>query len=187
MQFFSSSDHGGFFGVKWLGLGNSQRVTVSFPPATSADQALVQSSGGYYNAPADQLHVVASINLNGQAVATGSPSAFIGDGHYVVVDLFFPGATQPATLFHTVFAGGYYGLGLDVQGDLSEEISARKQAYLQALNASPDPTYDDTTTGDFMSTTALVYLNNIQAERLNISALSSTTQVMDVSEALLST
>lgn len=35
-----------------------------------------------------------------------------------------------------------------------------------------------------MSTTALVYLNNIQAERLNISALSSTTQVMDVSEAL---
>jgi transglutaminase-like putative cysteine protease len=162
----------------------SQRVTISFPPATSADQALVQSSGGYYNAPADQLHVVASINVNGQAVATGSRPAFIGDGHYVVVDLFFPGATQPATLFHTVFAGGYYGLGLDVQGDLSEEISARKQSYLQALNTSPDPTYDDATTGDFMSTTALVYLNNIQAERLNISALTSTTPVMDVSEAL---
>ena len=35
-----------------------------------------------------------------------------------------------------------------------------------------------------MSTTALVYLNNIQAERLNISALSSTSQAMDVSEAL---
>lgn len=71
-----------------------------------------------------------------------------------------------------------------MQGDLSEEISARKQAYLQALNTSPDPTYDDATTGDFQSTTAMVYLNNIQAERLNISALSSTTQVMDVSEAL---
>jgi hypothetical protein len=162
----------------------SQRVTVSFPPASSADQALIQSSGGYYNAPADQLHVVASINLSGGSVATGSRPASIGDGHYVVVDLFFPGATQPTTLYHTVFAGGYYGLGLDVQGDLSEEISARKQAYLQALNTSTDPTYDDATTGDFMSTTALVYLNNIQAERLNISALSSTSQAMDVSEAL---
>lgn len=161
-----------------------QRLTVSFPPATSADQALVQSSGGYYNAPADRLHIVASINLNGQAVATGSRAVSIGDGHYVVVDLLFPGATRPLTLFHTVFAGGYYGLGLDVQGDLSEELSARKQAYLQALNTSSDPTYDDATTGDFMSTTALVYLNNIQAERLNMAALFSATQVMDVSEAL---
>ncbi len=162
----------------------SQRLTVAFPPATSADQALVESAGGYYKAPADQLHVVASINLNGQAVATGARAVSIGDGHYVVIDLLFPGATQPQTLFHTVFAGGYYGLGLDVQGDLSEEISARKQAYLQALDTSLDPTYDDATTGDFMSTTALVYLNNIQAERVNMDALFSATQVMDVSEAL---
>jgi hypothetical protein len=72
---------------------------------------VIKASGGYYNAPADQLRVAAAIKLNGQTVTTGSRSVSIGDGHYVVVDLLFPGATQPATLFHTVFAGGYYGLG----------------------------------------------------------------------------
>ena len=161
-----------------------QRLTVSFPPATAADQALVQASGGYYNTPADQLRVVASINLKGQAVATGSRAVSIGDGHFVVVDLLFPGATQPATLFHTVFAGGYFGLGLDAQGNTAPEIAERKQSNLQAQLTSSDPTYDDSTTGDFLNSTALVYLNNVQSERLKIGALFSATQVMDVSEAL---
>ncbi len=161
-----------------------QRLTVSFPPATTADQALVQASGGYYNAPADQLHVVASINLNGQAVATGSRPVSIGDGHFVVVDLLFPGATQPATLFHTVFAGGYFGLGLDAPGNTAPQIAERKQGSLQAQFTSSDPTYDDSTTGDFLNSTALVYLNNVQSERLKIGALFSAAQVMDVSEAL---
>jgi Transglutaminase-like superfamily len=161
-----------------------QRLTVSFPPATAADQALVQASGGYYNAPADQLRVAAAIKLNGQTVATGSRSVSIGDGHFAVVDLLFPGATQPATLFHTVFAGGYYSLGLDAPGDTALEISRRKEAYLQAESTSPDPTYDDSTTGDFLNTTALVYLNHVQSERLQIGALFSAVQVMDVSEAL---
>jgi hypothetical protein len=38
-----------------------------------------------------------------------------------------------------------------------------------------NPTYN-ATTGDFVSTTAPVYLNNIQAGCLNIFAISSTTQ-----------
>jgi transglutaminase-like putative cysteine protease len=161
-----------------------QRLTVSFPPATAADQALVQSFGGYYKTPADQLHVAASIAVNGQIVATGSRAVSIGDGHFVVVDLLFPGATQPATLFHTVFAGGFYALGLDAQGDLASEIAGRQQASLDAQLTSTDPTYDDSTTGNFLSSDALVYLNNVQSERLKIGALFSGTQVMDVSEAL---
>ncbi len=161
-----------------------QRLTVSFPPATTADQALVQASGGYYNTPADQLHVVASINLNGQAVATGSRAVSIGDGHFVVVDLLFPGAAQPATVFHTVFAGGYFGLGLDAPGNTAPKIAERKQANLQTQLTSSDPTYDDSTTGDFLNNTALVYLNNVQSERLKVGALFSAAHVMDVSEAL---
>jgi hypothetical protein len=162
----------------------SQRLTISFPPATSADQALVQASGGYYNTPADQLHVVASINLNGQAIATGSRAVAIGAGHYIVVDLLYPGASQPVSVFHTVFAGGYYGLGLDVQGDLEPEISERKDAYLSALSTVADPTYDDSTTGDFMNSVADSYLESVQTERLQIGALYSQAQAMDVSEAL---
>ena len=161
-----------------------QRLTVSFPPATSADQALVQSSGGYYKAPADQLHVVASINLNGQAVATGSRAVSIGDGHYVVIDLLFPGATLPATLFHTVFAGGYYALGLDVQGDQGLELSERTFGAGHSAPGVQDPGYNDATTGEFMHTQALVYLNHVQTQRLKIGALFSADQVMDVSEAL---
>lgn len=29
-----------------------RRLTVSFPPATAADDALIQQAGGYYNVPA---------------------------------------------------------------------------------------------------------------------------------------
>jgi hypothetical protein len=46
-----------------------------------------------------------------------------------------------------------------------------------------NPTYN-ATTGDFVSTTAPVYLNNIQAGCLNIFAISSTSQAMGVSELL---
>jgi hypothetical protein len=162
----------------------AQRVTISFPPASAADQALVQASGGYYQTPADQLHVVATIKLNGQPVATGSRPVFIGQGHFVVVDLLFPGATQPTTLFHTVFAGGFYGLGLDAPGSTAIELSERKDANNDALLNSSDPTYDDSTTGEFLNTAALSYLDHVESERLNIGALFSATQVMDVSEAL---
>lgn len=162
----------------------AQRVTVSFPPATPADEALVQASGGYYQTPADQLQVVATIKLNGQAVATGSRPVFIGQGHFVVVDLLFPGATQPTTLFHTVFAGGFYSLGLDAPGSTAIELSERKDADNDAQLNSSDPTYDDSTTGEFLNTAALSYLDHVESERLNIGALFSATQVMDVSEAL---
>lgn len=162
----------------------AQRVTVSFPPATPADEALVQASGGYYQTPADQLQVVATIKLNGQAVATGSRPVFIGQGHFVVVDLLFPGATQPTTVFHTVFAGGFYSLGLDAPGSTAIELSERKDADNDAQLNSSDPTYDDSTTGEFLNTAALSYLDHVESERLNIGALFSATQVMDVSEAL---
>jgi len=161
-----------------------QRLTVSFPPATDADQALVQASGGYYSTPADQLHVKAAILLNGGIVATGSRAVSIGDGHYIVVDLLFPGATQPTELFHTVFAGGYYSLGLDAQGDVGVEVAERQEARLEALSTSSDPTHDDSTEGEFLSSAALMYLNQVQAERLDIGALFSGVQAMDVSEAL---
>lgn len=162
----------------------AQRVTISFPPASPADEALVQSSGGYYQTPADQLHVVAAIKLNGQAVATGSRPVSIGQGHFVVVDLLFPGATQPNTVFHTVFAGGFYGLGLDAPGSAAVELSERKDANNDSLLNSTDPTYDDAITGQFLNIAALSYLDHVESERLNIGALFSATQVMDVSEAL---
>ncbi len=163
-----------------------QRLTVSFPPATAADQQLVQQDGGYYNVPADQLHVVASINVNGQAVATGSRPVAIGAGHYIVVDFYYPGATQPDTVFHEGFAGEYYGLGLDVQGDASMDIQQRGNvpARVAAAQASSDPQYDDNVTGESLSLAAWVYLDSVQKDRVATGALFSANQVMDVSEAL---
>lgn len=46
-----------------------RRLTVSFPPATTADEALVQQYGGYYQVPADLLRVRPTIKLDGQPLA----------------------------------------------------------------------------------------------------------------------
>lgn len=163
-----------------------KRLTVSFPPATAADEALVQQFGGYYNVPANLLHVRPAIKLDGQVLAQGSRVVAIGQGHFLVVDFLFPGFGLVDRIFHTIFAGGYYAVGLDTVGNAEHVLRQRGLTYKARLNTLPDYSSDDQGIGDKLSIVAMRYLDTVEHQTVQLGALLWNVQVKDVAEALTS-
>ena len=162
-----------------------RRLTVSFPPATPQDETLVQQYGGYYQVPADLLHVRPAIKLDGQVLVQGSRVVGIGQGHFLVVDFLAPGYGLIDRVFHTLFAGGYYAVGLDTIGDAGSILLDRRgEEYVRALGKAADPSYSDDERGEMLSLAALEYLDNLERQTAKLAALLHNVQAKDVAEAL---
>jgi len=108
---------------------SAKRITLSYIPATSADEALVTQYGGnILNVPPYLLNVKPVIKINGLTVATGN---HLGLGYDQIFHISFQipnKATDVVT--HKVTAGDYSGVAiqyykppLDLVGDKMEELT----------------------------------------------------------------
>lgn len=126
-----------------------------------------------------------TLTLDGQLLTQGSRSVSIGQGHFLVVDFLFPGVGLVDRVFHAVFAGGYYAVGLDTIGHAgSILLDARGEHYKKAVGTTNDPSYSDAEIGDRLSLAALEYLDNVEQQIVKLGALLHNVQVEDVAEAL---
>ncbi|MGH9738249.1 MAG: hypothetical protein ACRD4X_06630 [Candidatus Acidiferrales bacterium] len=127
---------------------------------------------------------MAVIRLNGKTVQTSPAWSYLGESGYVVVQWLTPGTSQPLTAYHTVQAGGYYALGMEVTGDMTNDFEQTMTgaSRAQAETSSHDPAYSDSTTGAVLSGAAFSYLNHVQAERAQIASLFSATSVTGFTE-----
>jgi len=111
---------------------SAKRITLSYIPATSADESLVTQYGGnMLNVPPYLLEVKPVIKINGSMVATGNA---VGLGYEQIFNISFQIPNKAADVVtHKVTAGDYSGVAiqyykppLELVGDKMEELTKNR-------------------------------------------------------------
>ena len=146
-----------------------RRLTLSYTPATSADEAVIESyiptgssitiSSLPTSLPAYLINVVSQLMIDGQVVATGSP---IGLGSPETLTMTFTDADQYSdTATTNLTVGEYYGIGIDA-GGISSQTALNQQTQLSNIQSRLQAqdftgmTKDDIL-GSLLYTTAISY------------------------------
>lgn len=126
----------------WASL-NNQEVTLSFAPATPADQAAIAAllpSGGITSLsqlptsiPAYLINVVPQLKVNGTVVMTGSQMSLGTDLTFVFNPNFVTTGVHPFN--YTLPAGAYLAIAV-VGGGVAPECINSVQAHIQATTAA---------------------------------------------------
>jgi hypothetical protein len=155
-----------------------QKITLSYSPATSADEAVINSYLPQPHAdgtpiqpselpsslPAYLINLQPQLMIDGVVVATGTP---VGMGNKETLTITFSGPEPNANelITSTVTTGQYVGIGLDLGRVSPDQITALQtkiqttQAELQAQDLSN--LGKDDIVGDLLYTTALSYHNEL--------------------------
>jgi len=88
----------------------SERVTLSYLPATAADQAVVNQFGGLDNVPAYLVQLRPQIKINGRLKKVASAGLEMASQHRFEILLHGPGGTE--RIEQTVIAGGYHAIAV---------------------------------------------------------------------------
>lgn len=120
-----------------------KRLTVAYNPASATDADLINQYGGdLYAVPPYLLSLVPVLLANGQPLYTG-PALAMGALHQIEVSYSGPiGYFASAPLKYN--AGGYYALGLNLQGVNESVLGVQNQDLLTTLVTQPEAGRDDT-------------------------------------------
>ncbi|MBI3610458.1 MAG: transglutaminase domain-containing protein [Nitrospirae bacterium] len=109
-----------------------KRVTLSYVPATSADQQTINQYGGLYSTPAYLIQVKPQIKVEGVVKAEGKAVGFGVDQNFTMT--FSLPNIGSDLVQNTITAGGYYAIGL-VPDRLPRGYDSVIQQRNQRLNA----------------------------------------------------
>ncbi len=138
-----------------------KKITLSFSPATAADQAVLASyaseSGSISSLPAYLINLTPELRIDGQVVATGS-SITMGTELPFTISLNEPGI-GPSQVNNNVLAGEYFGIGLDSGGMASiDTLKAKLEATKAKLEAQNlDNLTKDDIVGDLLYAAIATY------------------------------
>lgn len=121
-----------------------KRLSLVYEPATSGDQAIVDAYGGdMYAVPAYLLYLAPVLKVDGNIIYKGNPIQ-MGMDQSLAVSYATPSyATK--SIPHTLTSGGYYAIGLNIQG-INSYILGTKNIRLHNTLARTDIqniSYDD--------------------------------------------
>jgi len=163
-----------------------KRVTLSYVPATSADEAVIESyiptgssitiSSLPTSLPAYLINMKPQLLIDGQVVATGN-SVGLGSGETLTMT-FIDANQYSDTATKNLTAGEYYGIGIDAGGISAQTVSnlqtqlSNIQSRLQAQDFT-GMTKDDVL-GSLLYTTAISYyaeydmMDHLQAKQMGV-------------------
>lgn len=98
----------------------SERVTVSYIPATVDDQRTVNKFGGMDNVPAYLVKLRPQIKINGRAKSIASDSVAMGIDHRL--EIYVNGPHGSEQIDQTVIAGGYHAVAVNAQRHVSNIV-----------------------------------------------------------------
>lgn|GEM_PF-4648122 len=158
----------------WLSTTADSRITLSYEPAATADEALVAQYGGMILAvPPYLLNVKPVLRINGTAVALGAP---IGLGKDQNIAISFAGPDGDTDRIQNIItAGAYSAIILPVQNTPSATPSKNMAALIENAKRfnAPDITLDDLL-GQMLHTIGISYFyhlgfeNDIYAKTLQL-------------------
>ena len=162
-----------------------KRVTLSYIPATSNDEQVVNNYGGIFNAPAYLLNMKPQIKIEGVVVATGSP---IGLGNDQTFNMqFVSPAYGTERVSNIVTTGAYYGIGIN-PSRVSKDLLGIRKAKLESVKDTTcvnSPNSDDCG-GEILYTTAMAYFFELNSFEDVAAQSNSIVKMKDVSEAIVS-
>lgn len=91
----------------------SERVTLSYLPATVDDHKVSNQFGGLDYVPAYLIKLRAQIKINGRQMSIGSDSIDVGVQHRLEIHLLTPGATE--RIDSVLLSGSYHAIGFSAQ------------------------------------------------------------------------
>ena len=162
-----------------------KRVTLSYVPATTTDEQVVNNYGGIFNVPAYLVNVKPQIKIEGIVAVSGSA---LGLGTEQAFNMQFVGPTYGTeNVINAVTAGAYYGLGINPSKITKELLEQRRSKIAATQNwTNSDTIYSDDYIGELLYTSAMVYFFELNTFE-NIAARSrGVVNMKDVSAAIVS-
>lgn len=156
-----------------------KQVTISYEPATAADQAVIDVYGGMYETPPYLVSLRPVLKIDGETVATGT--AAIGMGMTHSSDMHFTPPTgasnQLPTVSNSITAGTYQAIGISTGGVINPNVF---------IPAGDETTPDvDGFTGEKLWRTAMGYLDRVQRSEDGAACFLQMVLTGDVSEAIV--
>lgn len=152
-----------------------KKITLSWIPATSEDENVINQYGGIFKTPAYLVKMTPQLKIDGQLIASGSPIS-LGYRQNFIISI-KPAGRYEEIVENPVTVGGFYCLGLDYQSiapaELTE-ISNRLKQYETTANESN--VYTDEILGEMLNAVAKAYFaeldlfNNITAQQCQVKA-----------------
>ncbi len=161
-----------------------KRVTLSYAPATSNDEQVINNYGGIFNVPAYLVSVKPQIKIEGIVAATGSA---IGLGKDQTFNMqFVSPAYGTESVANIVSAGAFYAVGIN-SSRVSQALLAQRKAKLEAVKdtCTNNPSSDDCG-GEILFTTAMTYFYLLSGFEDVTAQTNAVIKMKDVSEAIVS-
>ncbi len=155
-----------------------KKLTLSYTPATPADEQIIESYEGIYDTPVYIVNMKPQLKQEGIVIATGSD---IGLGNQEKFEMVFSGPNlSPDIVSNDVTAGSYNGIIINsnkISDDLLEERRIKvNNAYGTVDNSN---IYTDEYIGELLYVTGLIYFfelnmyENIASKRNDVISISN--------------
>ncbi len=158
---------GGISGLSYSGnlsFLSDKRMTVSYEPATSADESLIARYGGnMLSVPPYLLSVKPILKISGTTVATGAP---IGLGQDQNIIISFAGPDGDADRIQNIITSGNYSAIIIQSQDTPSDASSRNMAALieNSKKIYPSEVSLDDLLGEMLYSIGVMYFHNISIE-----------------------
>ena len=163
-----------------------KRITLSYSPATSQDQSLINSYGDIYSTPAYLVNLKPELKIEGISVAQGLSLGF-GNTQAFRMKFISPGG-YTEQIENSAVSGAYYAIALDLQTvtqGMVFERTQKLQAIGDIINSGGTVNKDDYT-GELLYATALTYFQKLDAANRKSQELLKIIDLRSVSEAIFS-
>lgn len=164
-----------------------KRLTLSYVPATSADEATVAVYGDIFSTPPYLIKLKPIIKLDGTSVAEGNA---VGSGEEQTLQFIFDTTIDTGIVENIVIAGGYYAIGLNAQtgSGSHQEVLDRSQKLASITDTIKfnEPSTLDDRLGELLHLSAMVYHQNLNMAIRKIAPLHKVIDTRDVSEIMYS-
>lgn len=157
-----------------------KRLTLSYAPATAADETTISAYGDLFSTPAYLVSLKPQLKLDGILVAEGSP---VGAGEEERLVFLFNNTINSDQVENIIISGGYYSIGLDVQNVPQIQALSRidKLRTISDQITAGQPVSLDDHLGELLYVTAMTYHQKLDAATRQIRALHQVVTVRDIS------
>ncbi|MDI6734805.1 MAG: transglutaminase domain-containing protein [bacterium] len=155
-----------------------KRITLSYTPATSEDQSIINEYGTLYDVPAYLINLKPQLKIDGEVKTTGDS---IGMGEEEIFSMeFIEPSGYVERVANDVTAGAYYGIGIGVGKIPGELIKLSSDRFSQAYdteNLYVDGLLNDNIAGESLYFEAINWLYHTHANYSLVKTIMHVTSV----------
>lgn len=163
-----------------------KRITLSYRPASTADQEVINLYGDIYDTPAYLVNVLPELRLAGTVVASGTP---VMHGSLQKLKIIFNSpAGESETVENSLYAAGYHAIVLNLQS-INQLMLYKRTDMIEASNKIFDAggtVSEDEHVGEFLNATGRLYFQKLDALYKNAQKIYAMVDVRKISEAIVS-